>query len=196
MIKAIIFDCFGVLTTESFDAFRKEYFADKPDKRQQANQTMDRLNAGQIGYKEFLQRLAGLSGLSEEKIEQYLSQNTANKPLFDYIRRQLKPKYKIGVLSNAGSNWLNELFVKEDVQLFDDAVLSYEHRIVKPQPEIFDLAAQRLGVRMEECVFVDDHQSHCHGAVKAGMYAVWYQNFEQMRKDLEKILASGADDQS
>jgi putative hydrolase of the HAD superfamily len=193
MIKAIIFDCFGVLTTESFDAFRNEYFADRLDKRKEASQTMDQLNAGQIGYNIFLQRLASISGLSEDKIERYLSRNTANKPLFDYIRQQLKPKYKIGVLSNAGSNWLNELFAKEDVELFDDAVLSYEHRIVKPHPEIFDLAAQRLGIKVEECVFVDDNKSHCHGAVKAGMHAVWYQNFEQMKKNLEEILSASSD---
>jgi FMN phosphatase YigB (HAD superfamily) len=113
MIKAIIFDCFGVLTTESFDAFRNEYFTNDPAKRQRANQAMEQLNSAQISYGEFLAALTDLSGLTEEKVEHYLSQNTANKPLFDYIRRRLKPKYKIGVLSNAGSNWLNELFAKK-----------------------------------------------------------------------------------
>jgi putative hydrolase of the HAD superfamily len=193
MIKAIIFDCFGVLTTESFDVFRSKYFRSEPEKRKKANELMDRLNAAQIEYSVFLKGLSNLSGVDEEKIEKYLSANKTNEPLFDYIRTKLKPKYKIGMLSNAGGNWLEELFAKNDVDVFDDTVLSYEHGIIKPDAGIFNLAAQRLGVQTSECVFIDDHDNHCQGAKKAGMKSVWYKDFFQMKADLEKILSSRAD---
>jgi FMN phosphatase YigB (HAD superfamily) len=75
MIKAIIFDCFGVLTTESFDVFRSKYFSSEPEKRKKANELMDRLNAAQIEYSVFLKGLSNLSGVDEEKIEKYLSAN-------------------------------------------------------------------------------------------------------------------------
>jgi epoxide hydrolase-like predicted phosphatase len=194
MIKAVIFDCFGVLTTESFDVFRSEYFSDNPDKRQQANQAMDKLNSAQIGYDQFLKTIADLSELTPEKVEEYLSRNTTNKPLFDFIRTQLKPKYKIGILSNAGANWLEKLFGESNVKLFNDVVLSYEYGMAKPDSEIYKLAAERLEVQPEECVFIDDNSKHCRGAEATGMHAIWYQNFEQTQEELKKILAAGSND--
>jgi putative hydrolase of the HAD superfamily len=194
MIKAVIFDCFGVLTTHSFDVFRTKYFSADPKKRKQANELMNSLNAAQISYATFLQKLSGLSGLSEQKIEEYLSENKANEPLFTYIRTKLKSKYKIGLLSNAGGNWLEQLFSEEDIELFDDIVLSFEFGITKPHPKIFDLAANRLGVKTSECVFIDDNDSHCLGANKAGMKSVCYKDFFQMKSDLQKILTAAAND--
>ena len=42
----------------------------------------------------------------------------------------------------------------------------------KPQPEIYRLAAERLGVAPEECVFVDDLRENCEGAEAVGMTAI------------------------
>lgn len=193
MIKAIIFDCFGVLTTEAFHAFRSEFFADSAQKRSQANQAMDELNAASIPYEEFLARLAKLSGISKEEVKKYLSSSQPNKPLLEYVKGDLKPEYKIGMLSNAGANWLDQLFGKEGAALFDDAVLSYEEGILKPEPEIYKIAADRLEVAPDECIFIDDNSGHCEGARHAGMNAVWYQDFHQMKKELRDILTASSD---
>jgi epoxide hydrolase-like predicted phosphatase len=193
MIKAVIFDCFGVLTTESFGAFRNQYFENSVENRAKANKLMGDLNAGRLEYDVFLDGLAGLSGISKEKVLDYLSSTKSpNILLFSYIRKELKPKYKIGMLSNAGGNWLKELFSEEDLKLFDDIVLSYEHGLIKPEPDIYLLASGRLGVEPGECVFIDDSQNHCEGARAVGMQAVPYKNFQQMKQGLEEILAPGA----
>ena len=42
----------------------------------------------------------------------------------------------------------------------------------KPQPEIYLLAAERLGVEPEACVFVDDLRENCEGAEAVGMTAI------------------------
>jgi epoxide hydrolase-like predicted phosphatase len=194
MIKAIIFDCFGVLTTEAFHAFRNEYFLNSPEKRSSANQLMDNLNAAKISYDVFLSSLAEISGISKEEVETYLSSSQPNKPLFKYIKDNLKGKYRIGMLSNAGGNWLEQMFGKEKAELFDDVVLSYEHGILKPEAEIYKLAAQRLGVKPEECIFIDDNLGHCKGAQKTGMKSICYQDFLQTQKELNKLLAAGPND--
>jgi epoxide hydrolase-like predicted phosphatase len=57
-------------------------------------------------------------------------------------------------------------------ELFDAAVISAEVHMHKPQPEIYRLAAERLKVATEECIFVDDLRENCEGAEAVGMTAV------------------------
>jgi putative hydrolase of the HAD superfamily len=192
VIKAVIFDCFGVLTTEGFGLFRDKYLAHDPDKRHQANDSMDRLNSGQIPYDEFVKELAELADINKPVAEKYLSENKPNEPLFGYIRQNLKPHYKIGMLSNAGDDWLEEMFEQSDIKLFDDIVLSYKFGMIKPQPDIYALAAKRLGLTPGECVFIDDQIKHCEGARAVGMPAIIYKDLEQMKTELEKALAGGS----
>ena len=85
------------------------------------------------------------------------------------------------------------MLTPEDARIFDDIILSYRYRMVKPQVEIFELAAGRLGVKTTECLFVDDSQSHCVGARRAGMTAILYKDFPSFKKDIEAVLAPGSD---
>jgi epoxide hydrolase-like predicted phosphatase len=192
MIRAIIFDCFGVLTTEGFGVFRDKYFEGAPGKRTEANKLMDKLNAGQLAYDDFLNGLVDLSGTSRAVVNDYMTRNKSNEPLFNFMRTELKPKYKLGLLSNAGDNWLKELFSQRDMDLFDDIVLSYELGVIKPDPKIYEVAANRLNVSPNECVFVDDNPGHCSGGSKVGMKTICYENFMQLREDLKELLAATA----
>jgi putative hydrolase of the HAD superfamily len=192
MIKAIIFDCFGVLTTEGFGVFRDKYFDGAPEKRAKANKLMDRLNTGELEYEDFTHDLVDLSGAPIKVVNEYMTRNKPNEPLFDYMRNMLKPKYKLGLLSNAGANWLNELFEQKDINLFDDVVLSYELGVIKPDPDIYKQAAKRLGVDPEECIFIDDNQGHCNGGTRAGMKTICYKDFEQLKQDLAPLLSSSS----
>jgi len=101
MIKAIIFDCFGVLSTEGFRVFCDKYFKDSPDKRAAAQDLMDRSCLGNMSFDEFESGLASLGRTSVETVREYLNRNKPNEPLFKLIREELKPKYKIGMLSNS-----------------------------------------------------------------------------------------------
>ena len=188
MIKAIIFDCFGVLSTEGFRVFCGKYFKDQPKKRAQAQSLMDLHTLGSLAYEEFIDSLAKLAGQKSEIVEDYLHSNRPNELLFDYIRENLKPKYKIGMLSNAGDDWLSELFSSQDLALLDDVVLSFRFGITKPNPAIYGLAAQRLEVKPIDCVFIDDIERYCDGARAVGMQAILYEDFEQMKTDLQALL--------
>src|SRR3989344_4609472 len=145
MIKAIIFDCFGVLSTEGFRVFCNKYFKDQPEKRAAAQELMDHSNLGLSGYRTFIQKLAELGQVPEGVVADYLDDNVPNEPLFGYIREKLKPQYKVSILSNASADWIDELFSPEDVKLFDDILLSYQVQITKPDPAIYELSTKRLG---------------------------------------------------
>jgi HAD superfamily hydrolase (TIGR01509 family) len=192
-MKAIIFDLFGVLSTEGFRVFCDKYFKNDPLKRTEAQQLMDQSSLGNVDYKSFIKKLAALGQVPEKLVYDYLDDNVPNEPLFDYIRQELKPKYKISLLSNASANWLHEIFKPEDINLFDDAVISFEVHMTKPDPQMYKLAAKRLEVSSAECVFIDDIYRYCEGAKTVGMKAILYEDFVQMKIELEKILSSVAD---
>lgn len=189
MVRAIVFDCFGVLVTESWLAFKDEHFGQGTPEAEQAAYLMQQADAGQLGHDAFIREIAGMAGISSDEVRRYLDKNTPNKPLFEYVRSELKPKYRIGMLSNAGGNWLPELFSRDQLALFDAVNLSYEVGITKPDERAYQMIADELGVEPAECVFVDDQERHCSGASETGMQAIYYQDFPRFRSDLEKIIA-------
>lgn len=168
--------------------FRDKYLGDDEPKRQQANKAMDDLNMGLISYDDFLNQLAKISGAGTDEVLAVLEENQPNEALFGYIRTRLKPQYKIGMLSNAGDDWISEMFKPDDIALFDSIVLSFRAKVIKPQPEAYRLVAREMGVNPTECVFVDDRQKYCEGAKVVGMKSVLYDDFPQMKQDLEKLL--------
>jgi len=194
MIKAIIFDFFGVLVTEGFKRFCDEYFLNDPGKRRQAIELVTAHDWGKLSHEKYVSELARLAGVSEDIVHAHMGDNQPNEILLEYIKRELKPRYKIGVLSNAGDDYIHQILSSDHAKLFDDIVLSYRHGMVKPQAEIFEFAAGRLGVNLDECVFVDDSSSHCAGARAVGMQAIWYKDFGQMKRELEGILSSSANE--
>lgn len=113
-----------------------------------------------------------------------------NEPLLAYIRTKLKPSHKIGVISNSTADWFYEILSKEDVELFDDVVLSHRAGVAKPEPAIYHRSLENLGVRAEEAVFIDDIEAFCDAARSVGMQAIKYRDFNQFISELEQILAS------
>jgi len=188
MIKAIIFDCFGVLVDESLKPFYRKFYKDNLKKIASAEESMEAANRGDISNDEWFKHMADMAGISLAELEKELDANPRNEELLAYIRDELKSKYKIGFLSNASADVRDELFLPEDLELFDAFVLSYQTGYAKPQAQIYEIAADKLGVRFDECVFTDDREDYRLGAQGTGMKAILYQNFKQFKQDLEEIL--------
>lgn len=193
MIKAIIFDCFGVLVQGTLEQFRDTYLGGD-NKRIQEARDLDRLsNLGKLSYDEFISSMSKLANISAKEAATFLNNNPRNEPLLAYIRDKLKPGYKIGFLSNASDDWLEELFRPEQATMFDSVVLSYKTGYAKPDSEIFELSCEELDVLPKEAVMVDDIERYCTAAKELGMQAIWYQDFLRFKQELEKILAADSD---
>ena len=115
-----------------------------------------------------------------------------NKVLLTYIRAKLKPKHKIGIISNSIGDWTSEILA-QDIELFDDVVLSYKVGVTKPNPAIYEMSLKNLGVRADESIFVEDIESYCEAAREMGMQSIHYGNFEQMESELEPLLSVSND---
>jgi putative hydrolase of the HAD superfamily len=187
MIKAIIFDCFGVLASDGWLPFKAKYLEEDSRVREQATLLNKAVDAGQASYDEFIRKVAEMAGLSEQVARDQIENNIPDEKLFEYIKK-LKPNYKIGLLSNAGDNWLDEIFTTEQVAMFDAVTLSYETGVIKPEPRAYEIIANRLLVQPAECVFIDDQPRYVEGAKQAGMSALLYSNCEQLEKELSALL--------
>lgn len=187
-IKAIIFDCFGVLVGSGLEPFLYDFFRDDPAKMEAAHELDHKANMGHISYGQLIDAYSELSGVTADEVRRRLDENPPNRLLLNYIETELKPNYKIGMLSNAADNWLKELFTHDQLALFDEVVLSCEVGMIKPDERIFELAAIRLEVLPEECVMVDDIERYAVAAHDAGMQALHYQSFDVFKYELEDLL--------
>jgi len=193
VIKAVIFDFFGVLSSRALGDFVTDYFDTNDNHLQEVRKIRSQADLGQISRQELIKKLAALAGVPIETVLSYENSAAINEKLIDFIRQKLKAKYKIGILSNASGDYAKEEMSREDYKLFDDALVSYHFGLVKPNPEIYLLAAKRLGVKPAEAVFIDDKEICTNGAKAIGMQTVWYRDFPQMKQQLEKILTAGSD---
>lgn len=191
MIKAIVFDCFGVLTTDSWRAFVDSLPPGADTNR--ARELNRQYAAGFLTKDEFLQEIFDLTGRTPEQVEGLLDNEIVkNRSLLDYIA-ELKQDYKIGLLSNVASNWIRETFLKpEEQDLFDEMLFSYQVGMTKPDPRIFRLMCERMRVAPEEAVMVDDIATYADAATKAGMKGIVYESLSQLQLDLEALI--GAND--
>lgn len=187
-MKAILFDCFGVLVTDGWLPFKNQHFGHDKELFNQASDITAQANRGLISQKDFIHQVAELAEVPVEEVAHAVSQNVPNEELFSYIR-ELKKNYKIGFLSNIAANYLDRMFTPEHLELFDATSLSFENGYVKPQPEAYQAMAERLEVEPEHCVMIDDQQHNVAGAREAGMQGILYENFEQLKADLSTVLA-------
>jgi len=190
MIKAVIFDCFGVLTTDGWKQIREEYFANDEAKHQRSRDMDKAVNAGMSYYDEFLEEISDMTGLPIDEVRQRLTGSAPNKLLFDFIRDELAGKYKIGMLSNAAGNWLDEMFEPWQVKLFDEAVLSYEVGTAKPDPVIYQTIIDRLGVLPKEAIFIDDSERYCVAAEDLGIKAIYHQDTNKTITKIKELISA------
>jgi epoxide hydrolase-like predicted phosphatase len=187
MIKAVIFDCFGVLVGEGWKPFRNEHFGKSGPEHDWANEQMSAVSRGEMTHEEIARLMHEKTGVSAKDFLTVLHTNPANEALLEYIE-QLKPQYKIGFLSNVGMNRLEELFTPHQLSLFDEMTLSYNLGVAKPDPKAYIYTADQLGIKPDECLFVDDTYNYCEGAKAVGMTAILYKNFDQFKVDMDQYV--------
>lgn len=189
MIRALIFDCFGVLYNEGKSYVMKACPSDRIDDLKSLYYQSD---YGYISREDFLQSISSLVGMTVDEFLQTESREyVRNQPLFAYIRHQ-KRSYKTGLLSNVGEGFLESLIDRSELdELFDQVVTSSSVGVVKPAREIYEIMADRLGIPTDECVFIDDIPANVDGATRAGMKGLLYTTNHQLEVDLARVLGNG-----
>lgn len=105
---------------------------------------------------------------------------------YDYLLAARKRGIRTALLSNAAGaspEVKNTMF-----DYFDDLVFSGEVGVAKPDPAVYLIAADRLGLPATRCAFVDDSAVNIRGAVQAGMVGVQHHSVGETLIELAALF--------
>lgn len=202
--EALIVDFGGVLTNplqESFEAFATSLDIELQDLVRvmlplytgASDDLVERFETGTLDEADFDAELAGrLDVVSDRPVEREGLVNRIfagvhlEPSMLDALVMIRRQGIKTALLSNS---WGMSGYPKDRFQdLFDVVVISGEVGLRKPDPAIFELTVERLGVAAARCVFVDDHPGHLEPAKDAGMTTVLHVSARETLRQLADLL--------
>ncbi len=205
MIKAVIFDLDGVIVDTAhyhFVAWQRlanelgVTFTEKENERLKGVSRMRSL--------EIILELGGIT-LSDEKKEELATRKNswfvqyieAIRPeeIFPGVRKMLSDLRKQGLKVALASSSKNAETVIRLLQIKDEFDAVVDGTMIvhsKPDPEIFQLAARKLGVPAENCVVFEDAEAGVEAALAAGMKCVGVGSPDQLGK-ANSIVKNTAD---
>jgi glucose-1-phosphatase len=123
----------------------------------------------------------------------YFSRDQIDSTLMGFIRG-LRGHVRVGMITNA---WPDvRRYLENEVKIadaFDPLIVSAEVGLAKPDPRIYQLALERLGVQPAETVFVDDFEDNVAGARWVGMQAVHFTSTPQAIAAVRALLRGGSE---
>ena len=180
LVRGLIVDYGGVLTTDVFASFRefctaeglaadtvRERFMSDPE----ARALLERLETGQAGEAEFEAAFAKLLGVAPDGlIDRMFGFMVPDEAMVAGVLAARRAGIRTAMLSNS---WGEDRYDRAQLErLFDAWVISGEAGVRKPDPAIYALALERIGLPAEECVFVDDLPGNLKPARALGMATV------------------------
>jgi len=195
-LSALVVDYGGVLTTDIWVAFGefcdaeglepeavKNLFRSNP----QAMRLLRGLETGELDEAAFEPQFAELLGLRESEglIGRLFGGLGPDELMIGAVRAARKGGVKTGLITNS---WGLGIYERAPTDLFDETVISGDVGLHKPQPEIYELACERLGVEPADCVFVDDLRENVAGAEAVGMEAILHRDSTATVRRLEELL--------
>jgi putative hydrolase of the HAD superfamily len=207
MIEAVISDFGGVLTSpllDSFTAFQDESglsleqlgLAMAAIFERDGIHPLFELETGRMTEAAFLETLgAQLSAQLGRDVElrgfgeRYFKNLHPNQEMIAYMRTLAGRGYRLAICTNNVREWDQRWRAKLPVdELFEVVVDSAFVGARKPEPRIYELTLERLGVEPAASLFVDDVEVNCQAARELGMRSVWFRSNEQAIAEIEAEL--------
>lgn len=195
-MKAIIFDLGGVYFTDGSENFanyvHKKYGNSKSKVLNaiRSSEPATNYRIGKISKEEYWKKVLEILKINENpKVLQKIYLD-GYKPIEGTIEiiRKLKVRYKLAYLSDNVKDRAEYLQAKFDFKKdFDCGVLSHDVGVRKPDPMIYKLVLEKLGIKPEESIFIDDLEISLEGARKVGLKTVLFKNPQQLINSLKKI---------
>jgi epoxide hydrolase-like predicted phosphatase len=198
MPEALLIDYGGVMTTDVFASFNAFCAAEGLPPETVRNLFLGEgrsllfgLEDGSLPEPEFERALAPLLGVSPERLTARLFATVEPvEPMFAAVAAARRGGIRTGLISNSWGDASGYLTDRFD-QLFDMLVISGEEGVRKPNPEIYALAIERLGVPPDQIVFVDDIGGNLKPARALGMTTVRHVDAATTIDELERLFRLG-----
>jgi epoxide hydrolase-like predicted phosphatase len=194
MIKTVIFDLGKVLIPfeieRGYRALSEGCGLEPTEIRRRiaATDLVMRFESGLVEPEDFVRQLGDLLGLkvNYDRFCELWSSIFLPDPLLpqDFIE-SLRRRYRVLLLSN--TNAIHFPMVRAAYPLldhFDDYVLSYEVKAMKPSPLIYQEALRKAQCRPEECFYTDDIAAYVDAARELGIDAVQFQDRAQIQEEM------------
>lgn len=196
-MKGLLVDFGGVLTTDVFASFRE--FCERegldPDtvrrlfrEDEEALALLRRFERGELDEEEFGRRFGPMLGLSDHDglVDRLFAGMRPDEAMIEAVKIAKRSGLRTGLVSNS---WGAGRYDRDSFEeMFHGVVISGEVGLSKPEPQIFELGAERAGVPVADCVFVDDLRENCEGAERVGMTAVLHRGADGTLTELERIF--------
>jgi len=121
----------------------------------------------------------------------YTARGMRSRPDAEEVLSYLKTRgYKTGLISNCSTSIPEILKDMPFATLIDEAVFSSLVGLQKPDPRIYQIATDRLGVEPRECLYVGDGDSQeLSGAAEVGMHPVLICDLDEDSTDVHRVDA-------
>lgn len=171
-MKAVILDMYGVILKQTGDDFVPYVQQTFPNlKPEEIYKPWLKADIGEIPSLQIWEEI-GFRGDLEKIEKDYLDTIKLNDGFLDFISTA-KKKYKLAVISNDSSGWSKYIREKFDINKYFDVIsISGDLKIQKPDERIFNLTIDKLKVKAEDCLYIDDREGNLKTAEKIGMKTV------------------------
>lgn len=182
MVRAVIFDCFGVLCVDAHTAMMQQCH---PDRRQQLSDIFAQGTHGFLSPDECNERAAELLERESAAVGTMVQRGYVLDTAMVAFVRLLHRSYTTALLSNTSEQVMDILLpTKQRGEMFDGVFVSSSIGVIKPSQRVFEYTATQLGVLPEECVMIDDSARNIAGALQAGMDGIVFTGYNQCIREL------------
>ena len=197
MITTIIFDIGNVLADFTWKEHYESFGYDDAMVERLAKATVmspmwNENDRGVMTTEELLQAFVGYDPEIEQDIRKVLENVKTmvirNDYAIPWIHDLKRKGYRVLYLSNFSEKAEKDCaYALDFIPYTDGGILSYQEKLIKPMPEIYELLIKRYGLVPEECVFLDDTKANLDGAEKFGIHTIHFRNQAQAMEELRKL---------
>lgn len=194
--RGLLIDYGGVLSTDVFESFHEFEQAEGLERGMvvrllrgdvRAAGLLAQVETGAMAAAAFETQIAALLGVAPTRLLARMFAGMRPEPtMLEAVRTVRRAGLRTALVSNSWGvdGYPEDLFV----DLFDAVVISGQVGLRKPDPEIYRLAAGKIGLEPGECVFVDDLPGNLTPAARLGMAVIRHTNAAATIAELAGIL--------
>ncbi len=196
MIKAIIFDAGGVLFKNKgevvYTTLAKKLGIDKSEFDEASMKYFFDAQKGLISTKNMISNMARDLNLDETMLlkrwqETYAEVMILNEEALRLIDSLKKNGYVTALMTNTIELYSTINKSRNNFSKFYPIVMSWEVGARKPEEKIYKIMLDKLKLKPEECVFLDDREQNVISATNMGLKVILVKRITQLKKDLKKL---------
>lgn len=182
MMKVVLFDYFGVLSSNSYWQFVSE----NVENEEHFAELADQVNTGEINWDEFIEVVARDS-LHRPEAVRAMYKSEQIDPRVVKIVNAVSKHQQTGLLTNAHHDFIEPILDKTGLShLFNYVFVSSKIGFIKPSPQIFEHVIAACECDPEDILFIDDSPSNTAGAERSGLATILFTDPAQLERELKE----------